>query len=352
MKHAVNKALALVVLSGIPCAGDVIDFRLEPAKAEKAEGAAVEKAGGQKDEKAEPAKPEPKKKAKEGFKAVAEKKGDWDGRAIIFPAAPVRGQLNVAAKNEAMVKQWKQQLQPLLLAELNFVRQVCELTEEQRPKIRAAGEKSLQSAVEQFVKAQQGQRAARATVQLSSSAQIQRDLAETLEETLSPEQFANYKSEMAARTAQRKRAAILCVVARLEDALSLSVEQREKLLDVFSSQWRDEWVQWLVVSHHGDQYFPQIPDNLLQPHLEEAQLTLWSELPRIASGSFFGAMGQPVDDPDWWGAPKAPPVEPPDSVPAAAPAAAAPAEAKADDQAALGQVFLQVIGKLIAGGKK
>ena len=361
MKNAAYAAVSLLLLSGIPCAAQVVNLRLDvvPAEAQNANGAAVEKAAGEKDEKPEQSKPEPKKRAKEGFQAVQEKKGA-PARRVQVPLGPIvapkQGVLAIAARNDAMIKQWQQQLQPLLVAELNFVRHVCELSEEQRPKIRAAGEKGLQEATAEFVKTQQGRRPSQLVDPPSSSTFIQRNVSEALEATLPPEQYVRYKAEFDARTAQRKRATILSVVSRLEEALSLSVEQREKLTADMSTKWREEWEQWLVVNRYGDQYFPQIPSRVLYPHLEEAQRSLWDELPKIASGSFVGLMGQPVDDVAWWGAaPAAPPVAPPDAVNAAAvdaPAAEAAAEVEAEAPAALGQVFLKVISDLFSGGQK
>jgi hypothetical protein len=361
-KNAAYAAGALLLLAGIPCAAQVVNLRLEvvPAEAQNTNGVAVAKAAGEKVEKPEPAKPEPKKKAKEGFQAVQEKKGAPARRIVVAPlgpaVAPRQGVLAIAAQNDAMLKQWQQQLRPLLVAELNFVRHVCDLSEEQRPKIRAAGEKGLQEAAAEFVKTQQGRRPSQLVDPPSSSTFIQRNVSEALEATLLPEQYARYKAEFDARTAQRKRATILSVVSRLEEALSLSVEQREKLMAELSTNWREEWEQWLVVSRYGEQYFPQIPNRVLYPHLEQTQRSLWDELPKIASGSFVGLMGQPVDDVAWWGAvPAAPPVAPPDAVNAAAvdaPAAEAKGEVEAEAPAALGQVFLKVISDLFSGGQK
>ena len=86
------------------------------------------------------------------------------------PAAPVAQKavrLQVAAPavqgralqaNDAMVQQWVQQFRPTLIAELNFVRQICDLTPGQRPTIRAAGETALVDAATQFARYQQGGR--------------------------------------------------------------------------------------------------------------------------------------------------------------------------------------------------
>jgi len=288
---------------------------------------------------------EPKKKAKEGFQAVPEKKASSAQKAAAAAkkrAVAVQRENAVADQNQAQLLHWRQQLQPVLVNELNFVRQVCEIPREQRATVRAAGEKSLDAAAATLVQEQQRGRAAE---QLPLSQKMQGDLREVLQAALPAEQFERYQQELNARTQHRKRAAILSVVASLEEALSLDLDQRRAITESIEAKWREPWEIWLVLNRYSDQYFPDIPDDVLVPHLRQAQRELWKDLQKIQLGSFTGVMNQPVDDPEWWGKEEAPPVGPPDAVPVAAP--------PAQDAAALGEVFLQVLGEMLkAGGKK
>jgi hypothetical protein len=243
--------------------------------------------------------------------APAEKK---PARRRIVVAAPA-AQPPAPQVNDAMVQQWVQQFRPTLIAELNFIRQVCDLTPGQRPTIRAAGEVVLVDAATQFARYQQGGRVRNGELQSQPfpPATIRAGLLKTLEQTLTPEQLANYKTEARARAEQRKRASILSVVARLDSALSLTREQREKLSEAITAKWREDWEQWLMVSRYGDQYFPQVPQDIIVPHLDSEQRVVWNSLQKIGVG-FPGSFVQPQDDEAWWGN-QAEPVGPPEAIP-------------------------------------
>lgn len=334
-----------------------------PAEAEQEAAPANE--GDPKQVEAKQEKPSEPKKAKEGFQAVPEKKESKpeteqkkETQAAQKAAAAVKKvdaerkrevavqrEKALAEQNKAQVLQWRQQLQPVMINELNFVRQVCEIPQDQRAKVRAAGEKGLEAAALSFVQQQQTGRGAD---QLPISQEIQAGLRETLQAALPPEQFERYERELKARTEHRKRAAIASVVSSLEEALSLDVEQRKAITASIEAKWREPWESWLMLSRYSDQYFPEIPDEVVVPHLQQAQRALWKDLQKIQLGSFTGIMNQPVDDPEWWDKEQAPPVGPPDSVPVAAPAAEVNGEV-----AEFGKVFLEVLGAMFkAGGKK
>jgi hypothetical protein len=257
--------------------------------------------------------------------------------AVQAPAAPaakkaIKGRVVVAAPavqrqampvDDAMVQQWVQQFRPTLIAELNFIRQICDLTPGQRPTIRAAGEVVLVDAATQFARYQQGGRVRNAELQFQPfpPAIIRAGLLKTLEQTLTPEQLERYKAEAKARTEQRKRATITSAIARLDTALSLTKEQREKINEAITVKWRDEWEQWLMVSRYGDQYYPQVPQDVVIPHLDSEQRVVWNSLQKIGVG-FHGSFVQPQDDSAWWGN-QPDPVDPPDLLvepPAVAPA--------------------------------
>ncbi len=233
----------------------------------------------------------------------------------VVVAAPAPKAVVLQAQNEGMIQQWLVQLRPVMLAELNHIRQVCELTPEQRPAIRTAGETSLREAAEQYAKYQQSGRVVRGQLQTQPSPRtiIRQGLAKAVEGTLSAEQFARYTAEAKARSEQRKRATILGVVARLDGTLSLSLEQRDEIADVLSSRWRDDWEQWLMVSRYGSQYFPQIPNDVLVPQLYSAQRTVWSGVQKINVG-FQNSFVQPLDDEAWWGGQRSDEVGPPEPI--------------------------------------
>jgi hypothetical protein len=251
--------------------------------------------------------------------APADKK---PARRRIVVAAPA-AQPPAMQANDAMVQQWVQQFRPTLIAELNFIRQICDLTPGQRPTIRAAGEVVLVDAATQFARYQQGGRVRNGELQSQPfpPAIIRAGLLKSLEQTLTPEQLASYQAEAKARVEQRKRATILGAIARLDTALSLTQEQREKLSEAITIKWHDEWEQWLMVSRYGDQYFPQVPQDIVIPHLDSEQRVVWNSLQKIGVG-FHGSFVQAQDDEAWWGN-QPEPVGPPEAF--AEPPAIAPA---------------------------
>ena len=190
--------------------------------------------------------------------------------------------LNAVANDPQMqqfIPHFTQQFRPILLAELNFIRQTCDLIPAQRPKIKAAGEEALAEAVKAM--AQQQVRQNGNTVPRDGRRTIRDALEKVLKETLTPEQMEKYTAEATRRTALRKRAAILNVVARLDTSMCLTKDQRQKITESISSSWQEKWEQWLMMSVYGDQYVPIVPDNLLVAHLNEDQKAVWNGLQKV-----------------------------------------------------------------------
>ncbi|MFM9962216.1 MAG: hypothetical protein ACKV2Q_13460 [Planctomycetaceae bacterium] len=223
------------------------------------------------------------------------------------PAEPKKAVDAREAQIDAQVQQWipqfTQQYRPILTTELNFIRQVCDLTPEQRPKIKTAGEATLKEAVVKMAEFQgammrggfRGQ-----NQQPDPQKTIRESIAKALQDTLTPEQMAKYKAEATQRTALRKRAAIRCVVARLDGTLCLTADQRDKITQSITAGWQDKWEQWLALSVYGDQYFPMVPDQHVATHLDADQKSVWGGLQKVEFGYYGGNIIAEADD-GWWG---------------------------------------------------
>src|SRR3954451_15570930 len=103
----------------------------------------------------------------------------------------------VRAQNDAQLQQYVQLLQPAMWQELNFIRQVCELTAEQRPKIRAAADVAVKEGAKAVLQPQRaninGVMVMRS--QPTAGAQAIRDsLHEALKKTLTSEQLEQYEA--------------------------------------------------------------------------------------------------------------------------------------------------------------
>jgi hypothetical protein len=206
------------------------------------------------------------------------------------------------AQNEAQIQQYAQMLQPAMWQELNFIRQVCDLTPQQRPKIRAAADVAVKEGAKAVLQPQRanvnGVMVMRSQPTLGAQA-IRDNLHETLKTTLTSEQLDRYEAEDVKRAAATKQAAILTAVARLDDALYLSKEQREKILSGLDENWQREWEQWLSIYRYSGQYCPQVPDQHVVPQLNDDQKLIWGSIQKISTNAWFND-GQQKDEDPWW----------------------------------------------------
>lgn len=237
-------------------------------------------------------------------KPAGDKKADAKTDKPVEAKKPVDAR---EAQIDAQVQQWipqfTQQYRPILKTELNFIRQVCDLTPEQRPKIKAAGEASLKEAVLKLAEFQGGRMRGvfrAGDQQPDPQRSIRQSIAKVLQETLTAAQMEKYKAEAAQRTSLRKRAVIRYVVARLDGTLCLTAEQRDKISQSIAEGWQDKWEQWLMLSVYGDQYFPIVPDQHVATHLDADQKSVWSGLQKVDFG-YFGGGGLNEADDGWWG---------------------------------------------------
>jgi hypothetical protein len=225
----------------------------------------------------------------------------------LVPApAPAKAVLQVNPR-EAQVKQimphFVQQLRPVLMSELAFIRQMCNVPKEQRPQIKAAGEASLEKAARQLAEQQFGGNRGMFGAPTTSDPRttINDALVDALKRALTAEQMAEYTSEVEKRSERRKRAAILSAVALLDEVLWLTAEQRQAIYDSIAANWQPSWEQWLMLSRYGGQYFPMIPDQHVVAHFNEEQRRVWNGLQKINLSAWSGAEAQVHEDDGWWG---------------------------------------------------
>jgi hypothetical protein len=79
----------------------------------------------------------------------------------------------------------------------------------------------------------------------------------------------------------------------------LSTDRREKMAEALSAAWQEDWEQWLMLHHYGENYFPQIPDQHIIEFLNEEQRTVWKGVQKISVNSWGGDGRQRVND-AWW----------------------------------------------------
>ncbi len=94
------------------------------------------------------------------------------------------------------------------------------------------------------------------------------------------------------------------LVARLDAALFLTAEQREKICGALDAKWDDKWQSWTQVAQMGPEYMPEIPAALLLPHLTDNQKSVWRQQQKIEieTTDFLGGdQDQNNDNDRWWG---------------------------------------------------
>jgi hypothetical protein len=183
---------------------------------------------------------------------------------------------------------------------LNFIRQSCDLSVAQRPKVKAAGEAALKKVARGMAERQFKQMAGRSAQQIDPSKVIRDDLMRALGETLTAEAMEKFTDAVEKRTAIRKRASILCAVARLDSVLCLTNEQRDQITASITAAWQDRWENWLMLNIYGDQYFPMVPDAQVVKFLNADQKVVWTGLQRVDFG-FWNGGGQAAVEDGWWG---------------------------------------------------
>jgi len=185
---------------------------------------------------------------------------------------------------DPLEQQFLQQFKQLSKTELNFVRAVCQPNAEQSKKIKAASDAGLKVAVKKFAEIQkqmqQGIRAGQEP-QWPDPRKLMADvLLKSVKETMPADQAQRYEAELEKRAAARKRAALLNLVAKLDKDLVLTGDQRGKLTETLSSNWKDAWCQQLEVFMYGDTYMPLLPDAQVIPVLTDKQKQIWNSIPK------------------------------------------------------------------------
>jgi hypothetical protein len=234
-----------------------------------------------------------------------------DGDLVLTPAAVAEAPIAVggfalqplvdpaAANNEdAQLEPFLQQYRPVLQAELSFANHVCMFNDEQKTAIIADAKQGLKELVRKLVKNQnqpQGIRifwagnVARA-VQPNNAAGASFDkvAATVVKKHVSPEQFAAYEAEAQKRRDFNQQTVIDYIVAKIDDRLRLSPDQREAISKDLLKRWADDWAPSPAGLLELDEYVPSIPAEAVIPHLDKAQKKVWTTVQMVSVRGFMG----------------------------------------------------------------
>jgi hypothetical protein len=173
-------------------------------------------------------------------------------------------------------KEMEQMLQPVLYAELEFIRSTCpDLTPEAKRAIKAAAADAVREAAQRF--AAQQHRPGRRSLDLSLI--FAEKIDPVVEQQVSSDAAAVWRRERDARRERRAEAVRLLIVSKLDESLELTAAQQEAILADLKARWDDAWLcelrdpVGLVVNAHRPA--PDYAAAAITPHLDDRQRQAW-----------------------------------------------------------------------------
>jgi hypothetical protein len=212
------------------------------------------------------------------------------------PAPAVVVNAGVVADRTQM---FTRQFRAILKSEYQFLLAVCEPTKDQRREIARAGESALKAAASQYADWQMNRRVVNGKLPPNPdpSKVIREGLDAAAAAHLSAEQVARYRDEVAKRMDDQKRACVLNLVAKLDQVLYLTEDQRARLIELLTERWETSWAPSLQSLLNTGDYVPMVPDYVITPVLNDSQRRVWSGVQKVQFGGLNGWVnGMMIDD--------------------------------------------------------
>ena len=176
----------------------------------------------------------------------------------------------------------RQEYRALMISELQFCRVACDLTDEQSRRIVKRAGVMIEEAAAVGARIAQAP-ARRGGIRLNTDPVppnavkvVREGVLKLVKKYTTAAQQARYQAELDKRSASWRQTAIHTLVARLDRRLILTTVQRDRLQQMFESNWNEEWGA-LTLNDLGDDSatFPAIPNRLIVPLLSATQQKLW-----------------------------------------------------------------------------
>lgn len=186
-------------------------------------------------------------------------------------------------QEQQQVQQIEQMLQPLVHAELEFIRNACgTLGPEAKRAIKAAVTTAVREFARGFVAEQQ--RPGRRSLDVGPI--LARHLDPVVERHARPDAVAAWRRERDARRERRAETARLLIVAKLDETLELTAAQREAILAGLRTGWKDVWLCELTdvggFMINNQRPAPDFAAAAITPHLDGRQRQAWDNWVRAA----------------------------------------------------------------------
>lgn len=235
------------------------------------------------------------------MKKVEKAKAKPAGKTIAAPAKAVMV-APAAANMNPLIQQFAQQLRPILRAEYHLIVSVCSPAQDQRRKLAREGEQALLDTAKRFAELQQNPRVMfvnnRRNLNPNPRKMIEEAMSKSVKAHLTADQFDHYHKEAEKRDANRKEVTIRNLVAKFDQDLVLSAQQREKITDSLTSNWNDDWCPSVEMFTVLNQFVPFIPDQFMTPYLNPKQKSVWegTQKQQLNFWGIYGFVGGNVID--------------------------------------------------------
>lgn len=199
-------------------------------------------------------------------------------------------------ENDPQLVAIRQQFEPLMKTELSFANRVCQWTDAERIAAIAAAKSWQRDFAREFLK-NGGQRnrgmmivAGNQVVQRGNQGpQPEKSLADALQSKMTDEQRAAYEAERTKRDAFRAGATIDNLVAKMDQKLELTPQQRRQIRESLREDWSEDWAPPLELFVQMAEYSPAFPDEKIVQFLTPEQRALWQRVRKLqVQGGFFG----------------------------------------------------------------
>lgn len=205
----------------------------------------------------------------------------------------------IVEANDNLDQQFRPQFEPLMKAELYYIRSLCKPDNAQYQTLKKAAQAALDDAVKKYAGAQrQAQRGGLRIVNGQPSITFpdpQKIIADhmlaAVRANLPEASVAIYLAESEKRSAQRKQAAVRIMVSKLDRDVILSAEQRSQITESLTQNFDEQWSTALERFTYGDDYIPRPPNNRVEQFLNANQKAAWSASVNPNQGFFWGWAG-------------------------------------------------------------
>lgn len=184
----------------------------------------------------------------------------------------------------------------VLMAELHFVKKVCNPDDQQFDQIHRAGRLAVAQTSKRYEELQKIRQSASQWPE--PYRQIVDALRHAVAATMPVEVSERYGEEVEARHRARLDASVGMMVVHIDSELLLTPDQYQAISETLRERWQDSWSRGPRLFMYP-QYAYMPSANVLNPHLTQRQRNVWSKRPNSTTVNFGWQMELGLQD--WFG---------------------------------------------------